>query len=239
MTKAKPQSQGGSSAVWRRLRNNFITGLIIVAPVAITLYILISLFNFFDGILGEPLSRLIWSALGLQHFATLGKRIPGVGVVVTVLLLVIAGALATNLFGRRLFSFGDQLLDRVPVVRSIYGTTKQITEALLTANKSAFKKVVLIEYPRRGMWTVGFLTGESMPQAEQASGNEEILSIFVATVPNPTSGFVILLPRSEVIFLDMSVEDGLKYVISGGVITPPARSANGRNGGERGRGGKR
>lgn len=237
MTKSRQLPQSGSSG-WRRLRNYFIAGLIIVAPVAITLYILVSLFNFFDGLLGVPLSRLIWSALGLQHYAALGRRIPGVGMVVTALLLVLAGALATNLFGRRLFGFGDQLLDRVPVVRSIYGTTKQITEALLTANKSAFKKVVLVEYPRRAMWTLGFLTGESMPQVEQATG-EQMLSVFIATVPNPTSGFVLLLPRSEVIFLDLSVEDGLKYIISGGVIAPPAPSPNGNVGVGRGRGGKR
>lgn len=232
-----PRAGGGQ--LWRRLRNNFITGLVIIAPVAITLYILLALFNFFDGFLGQSLSRLIWTGLGLEHYAVLGRRIPGVGAIVTVILLVVTGSLATNLFGRRLFSFGDQIMDRVPIVRSIYGTTKQITEALLTTNKSAFKQVALIQYPRAGMWTVGFVTSEAMQQAEQATGNEHMVSIFVATVPNPTSGFVVLLPRSEVIFLDIPVEDGLKYVISGGVITPPARPGNGGRADERGRGGKR
>lgn len=234
----RPRRSG--TIFWRRVRNSFITGLIIVAPVAITLYILVSLFNFFDGFLGQSLSKLIWTLFGLDHYAVLGRRIPGVGAIVTVILLVVTGALATNLFGRRLIDWGDQLLDRLPIVRSIYGTTKQITESLLTANKGAFKQVALVQYPRVGIWTIGFVTSEGMPQVEQAVGSSEhMLSIFVATVPNPTSGFVLLLPKSEVIILDIPVEDGLKYVISGGVITPAARPLNGGRTDERTRGGKR
>lgn len=202
----------------KKLRNNFITGLIVVAPVAITGYILVALFNFFDGFLGDQLSWLIWTAIGQDHRAIAGDRIPGVGAVVTIVLLILTGWLAARVVGRRLFQWGEQVMAKLPIVRNVYGTTKQIVDALATPNKGAFKQVVAVQYPRLGMWTIGFLTNE-FPVG--VNGSEPTCCVFVATVPNPTSGFIVMLPRTEVIFLDMPIEDGLKFVISGGVIASP------------------
>lgn len=216
--------------MWKRVRNNFITGLIVVAPVAITAYILVALFNFFDGLLGDQLSWLIWTGLGLDHRAIAGDRIPGVGAIVTIVLLIFTGWLAAKVIGQRLLHYGEGLMRRVPVVRNVYSTTKQIIDSLTNANKGAFKQVVAIEYPRLGIWTVGFLTNE-LPSSIDGAGPS--CCVFVATVPNPTSGFVVMVPRDEVIFLDMSVEDGLKLVISGGVIAPSGLPWLGGDSGDR------
>lgn len=185
----------------RRLRTYFFTGLIIVLPFLLTLYFLWVVFGFVDGLIG-PLLELI-----------LGRRMPGVGFVLTLGLILGAGVLATNYLGRRLLSWGERLFTRLPLVRSVYQTLKQVVQALLSDQEKAFRQVVLVEYPRKGVYSLAFLTGS----AEAESG---MVAAFVPTTPNPTSGFLLFVPEEEVKFLDMSVEDGLKLVVSGGVIAP-------------------
>ncbi|HHY92469.1 MAG TPA: DUF502 domain-containing protein [Firmicutes bacterium] len=185
----------------RRLRTYFFTGLIIVLPFLLTLYFLWMVFGFVDGLIG-PLLELI-----------LGRRMPGVGFVLTLGLILGAGVLATNYLGRRLLSWGERLFTRLPLVRSVYQTLKQVVQALLSDQEKAFRQVVLVEYPRKGVYSLAFLTGS----AEAESG---MVAAFVPTTPNPTSGFLLFVPEEEVKFLDMSVEDGLKLVVSGGVIAP-------------------
>lgn len=187
----------------RRLRTYFFTGLIIILPFLLTLYLLWFVFGFVDGLVG-PVLELVF-----------GRRIPGVGFVITVGLILGTGVLATNYLGRRFLAWGEKLFTRVPLVRSVYQTLKQVVQALLSDQKKAFRQVVLVEYPRKGVYSLAFLTGSR----ESAGGR--MVTAFVPTTPNPTSGFLLFLPEDEVTYLDMSVEDGLKLVVSGGVIEPP------------------
>lgn len=186
----------------RRLRTYFFTGLIIVLPFLLTLYFLWLVFGFVDGLIGPVLKLII------------GQRIPGVGFIFTVGLILGTGMLATNYLGRRLLAWGDRLFIRLPLVRSVYQTLKQLVHAVFSEKQKAFQRVVLVEYPRKGVYSLAFLTRD----VEEAG---EMVMAFVPTTPNPTSGFLLLIPKKEVKYLDMSVEDGLKLIVSGGVIVPP------------------
>ncbi|MDK2882764.1 MAG: hypothetical protein PWQ41_116 [Bacillota bacterium] len=186
----------------RRLRTYFFTGLIIVLPFLLTLYFLWLVFGFVDGLIGPVLKLII------------GQRLPGVGFIFTVGLILGTGMLATNYLGRRLLAWGERLFIRLPLVRSIYQTLKQLVHAVFSEKQKAFQRVVLVEYPRKGVYSLAFLTRD----VEEAG---EMVMAFVPTTPNPTSGFLLLIPKKEVKYLDMSVEDGLKLIVSGGVIVPP------------------
>lgn len=186
----------------RRLRTYFFTGLIIVLPFLLTLYFLWLVFGFVDGLIGPVLKLII------------GQRLPGVGFIFTVGLILGTGVLATNYLGRRLLAWGERLFIRLPLVRSIYQTLKQLVHAVFSEKQKAFQRVVLVEYPRKGVYSLAFLTRD----VEEAG---EMVMAFVPTTPNPTSGFLLLIPKKEVKYLDMSVEDGLKLIVSGGVIVPP------------------
>ncbi|MGE5577540.1 MAG: DUF502 domain-containing protein [Syntrophothermus sp.] len=192
----------------KRLRNYLITGMIILLPLVVTLYVLWTGFNIVDGLLGGLIARL------------LRREIPGAGTLVTLFLTILVGAVATNIIGKRLITFGENILARIPVVRSIYSTVKQVIDAFAVQNRDAFKRVVMIEYPRRGLYSIGFVTGEGLGEILGSRVTEELLTVFIPTAPNPTTGFFVLLPRQEVIPLEMTVEEGLKLVISGGVIIP-------------------
>lgn len=149
----------------------------------------------------------------------LGVRIPGFGVIFSLVLLIITGIIATNIFGQRLFGWGEAVLARIPLVRSIYSATKQLMQAIFATNSQAFRKVLLIEYPRTGLWTLAFLTGS--PGAEIfAHTGEAMLSVFVPTTPNPTSGFLMMIAEKDVIELKMSIDEALKFIISLGVMQP-------------------
>ncbi|MEW6724517.1 MAG: DUF502 domain-containing protein [Bacillota bacterium] len=194
----------------RRFRNWFIAGVAVLAPIGITFSILRFLFRFLDGILGPYISGY------------LPYNIPGLGALISVLLVVVAGALASNFLGRQVIRWTDLLLSRTPVVKGIYQTMRQIVDAIFASNQTAFKQVVMIEYPRRGMWSLAFVTGRAGGEVQEKT-EQEVYNVFLPTTPNPTSGYLLLLPKDDIIFLDMSVEDGLKMVISGGVLTPPSR----------------
>lgn len=192
-----------------RYRTAFFAGLIILAPAALTWIIVQWLFGALDGLLGKPLEALI------------GRPVPGLGLVLTLALILGTGILAQNYLGRRLLDYGEQLVLRVPVVRGIYGTMKQLVDALDMQKQGAFQQVALIEYPRAGIYTLAFVTGRLSGGAVcyRIAGGDCVVSVFVPTTPNPTSGFLLYLPESDVQILDMSVADGLKLVLSGGVIT--------------------
>jgi uncharacterized membrane protein len=149
----------------------------------------------------------------------LGIHIPGLGVVLSLLLLLATGIFATNFFGQRLVSWGESILSRIPLVRSIYSAVKQVMNAVLSTNSEAFRKVLLIEYPRKGMWTIAFQTGATNTEIN-TKANEEMVSLFVPTTPNPTSGFLMMLPKREVTELNMSIDEALKFIISLGVMQP-------------------
>lgn len=191
-----------------RLRRYFITGLIVFLPVAVTLSILLWLFRASDSFLGRLFTLLI------------GYSVPGLGLVVTIVAIFLVGALATNVVGRRFVAWFDRLMLRIPLARSIYSATKQLSDSILMQRRAAFQRAVLVEWPRQGMYTVGFVTGEMGGRAEAIAGRR-VINVFVMSTPNPTTGFLVLVPEDQVHPLDMSVEDGLKLMMSGGIVTPP------------------
>lgn len=191
-----------------RLRRYFITGLIVILPIAVTVNVLVWLFWTLDGFLGWVFTR--WY----------GQPAPGVGIVAMVATVIIAGALATNMLGRRIVAWFDRLVLRIPLARSIYSATKQLSDNILSQRGASFQRPVLVEWPRRGLFTVGFVTGETAGRVQELAG-QRVLNVFVISTPNPTSGFVMLIPADQVHALDMTVEDALKLVMSGGIVSPP------------------
>lgn len=194
-----------------RLRRYFITGLIVFLPVAVTVSILLWLFRTLDSFLGRLFTLLI------------GRPIPGLGLLASVAVILVIGVLATNVIGRRIVEFFERLMLRIPLARSIYSATKQLSDSIFGQRRAAFQRAVLIEWPRRGVYTVGFVTGESRGEA-QAKTPERVFNVFVVSTPNPTTGFLVLVPEEQVIPLEMSVEDALKMVMSGGIVSPPLRA---------------
>lgn len=194
------------------LRRYLIAGLLVWVPLAITVAVIDALIGFMDRTL--LLLPEQWRPESL-----LGFQIPGLGLVLTVVILLITGLLAANLFGRKVVDAWESLLARIPLVRSIYSAVKQVAETVLASNGVAFRKVLLIEYPRRGIWTLAFQTGAANREIQDHTA-AEVITVFVPTTPNPTSGFIMMLPREDVVELSMTVEEALKLVVSLGVVAP-------------------
>lgn len=195
------------------LRKYFISGLLIWIPIWATLLV----FKFLVDLLSKSLLLL---PPELQPDVLLGFHIPGIGVLITLLVIVLTGLFAANFVGRSLLMMGDSFMRRIPLVRSIYNGVKQVTETLFTPGGQSFRKVLLVEYPRKGVWSIAFQTGEVGKEIEGSFEMEPLVSFFIPTTPNPTSGFLMMAPRSEVKELDMSVDQALKFVISLGVVQP-------------------
>lgn len=201
---------------WGNVRGNFLTGLIVVAPVALTFYLIWTVIGVIDGWV------LPWVPQKYQPSDFLGINIKGYGVAIFLVFTVIIGAAAKGLFGRSLLRWGEGVVDRMPVVRSIYNGLKQIVETVLSQSSSSFKNACLIEYPRKGIWAVAFVSTETKGEIlDKVEGDEEFLSVFLPTTPNPTSGFLLFVPERDVIVLDMDVEAAAKLVISAGLVNPP------------------
>ena len=196
------------------MKKYFVTGLLIWIPLVITLMVLAWIVNTLDQI-------LLIAPAAVRPDALLGFHLPGVGVLVTLLLILITGLAAANFVGQRLVGFWESLLSRIPVVKSIYYSVKQVSDTLLSSNGQAFRKALLIQYPHQGIWTIAFQTGKPGGDAARHLG-DDFVSVYVPTTPNPTSGFFLMLPRKDAIELDMSVDDALKYIISMGVVAPPS-----------------
>lgn len=197
------------------MKKYFVTGLLIWIPLVITLMVLAWIVNTLDQI-------LLIAPAAVRPDALLGFHLPGVGVLVTLLLILITGLAAANFVGQRLVGFWESLLSRIPVVKSIYYSVKQVSDTLFSSSGQAFRKALLVQYPREGAWTIAFLTGQ--PGGDAANHlHGDYVSVYVPTTPNPTSGFFLMMPREDVIELDMSVDEALKYIISMGVVAPPLR----------------
>jgi uncharacterized membrane protein len=194
------------------LRRYLITGLVVWVPLVVTFFVLKFLVDLMDN-------SLLLLPPAWRPEALLGFKIPGLGVVLATVILLLTGLVTANLVGRKLVHVWEGILHRIPLVRSIYSAVKQVMETLLGAGGDAFRKVLLIEYPRKGIWTLGFQTGVGVGEVQHRT-SKEVVTVFVPTTPNPTSGFIIMVPRGEVVELDMSVEDGLKFVMSLGVVAP-------------------
>ncbi len=201
-------------SVGARLRANFIAGVLVTAPIAITFFVAWQVLGFIDARVTP------WIPAVYNPNTYLPFGVPGVGLVVLIGLLTAIGALTTVFLGRTLVRLSERIMDRVPVVRSVYGATKQIFHTILAQKSQAFRQVVLLEYPRRGIWALGFVTSHTEGEVQNLS-EDDLVNVFLPTTPNPTSGFLLFFPRRDLIFLSMSVEEGAKMIISGGIVTPP------------------
>ena len=198
----------------QRLRRTIMAGLTIIAPLWVTGWVLKTLFNWADGF-SAPLIRQVAKPFDYPDF-----HIPGLGFVLTFIILWVVGALATNVVGRSLWQFARETLEGLPLVRTIYAPVQQLMETLTSPGKAGFEKVVLVEYPRTGLWTLGFLAG-NVPREDEAAPAH---SIFVPTAPNPTTGFMLIVPPEQLRPTDLGVEEALKMIVSAGVVVPPALS---------------
>jgi uncharacterized membrane protein len=194
------------------MKKYLITGLLIWIPLAITIWVLELIVSTMD-------QSLLLLPPQYQPQALFGYQIPGLGALLTVLVVLVTGVLASNILGQRLVRFGEKIVGRIPVVKSIYSGVKQVSDTLFAPGGQAFRKALLVQYPREGSWTIAFLTGR--PGGDVANHlRGEYLSVYVPTTPNPTSGFFLMMRKAEVVELDMSVDEALKYVISMGVVPP-------------------
>ncbi|MHB8257311.1 MAG: DUF502 domain-containing protein [Acidiferrobacterales bacterium] len=202
-----------------RLRRYLIAGLLVWLPLAVTVVLIRFLFEIVDQTLQLLPPKV-------QPDRLLGFHLPGVGAVLVLAVLLLTGVIATNLFGRNLVRLWEELLAHIPVVRAIYSAAKQLTETLFGNSATSFRKVLLVQYPRAGMWTLAFLTGEGTHEVNRKTG-QDLVHIFVPTTPNPTAGFFLIMPRSEAIELDMSVDAGIKLILSAGAVGPDGKKNGG------------
>ena len=207
------------------MKRYLIAGLLVWLPLAVTIWVLQAVLGLLDGV-------FLWLLSGSQIVLPVGahasiqflRTVPGLGVIVMLLGLLLTGVFATNIFGQWWLRQGHRLLNKIPIVKSIYSSVKQVSDTLFSSSGNAFREAVLVQYPRAGAWTIAFVTGK--PGGEEAvhlSG--DYVSVYVPTTPNPTSGFFLMVPRADVIVLKMSVDEALKYVISMGVVAPPLPEA--------------
>jgi len=193
-------------------RRSIIAGLLVWVPLGVTVFVI----SFLVGIMDKT---LVLIPVQYQPDTLLGFHIPGLGVVLSILVVFVTGVIFANLFGRQLVSIAEYLLSRIPLVRSIYAGVKQLMETVFVSGGQSFRKVLLLEYPRKGLWTLAFQTGTDVGEAQLKTGND-VINVYVPTTPNPTSGFFIMVPKNDVVELDMSVDDGLKMLISMGAVVP-------------------
>jgi uncharacterized membrane protein len=191
--------------IYDHLKGKFFAGLFVVIPVGITIFILKFLFNFADGILGSYLDDL------LSLISHRESHLPGLGMITGAVVVYLAGILATNVLGKQLFRWGDELMSRIPLVKSIYNSSKQLTQ-VFREGKTSYRRAVFVEWPRPGVRAIGFVT------AEVERDGRRLVVVYVPTMPNPTSGFALFFPEEEVYESGMSVEDAVKFVVSGGVV---------------------
>lgn len=203
--------------VLRWLRRSLVAGLLFWAPLLASVWVVRTLVATMDR-------SLVLLPPAWRPEALLGFPLPGLGLVLALLVLLVTGIVVANILGRRLVALGEAVVHRIPLVRSIYSAVKQLLETFLSTDSKSFRRVLLIEYPRKGLWTLAFQSGEAKGELQQKT-ERRVLTLFVPTAPNPTSGFVLLVPAEEVVELDMSVEEGLRMIISLGSVAPTPRAA--------------
>jgi len=194
------------------LKRYLIAGILIWLPLGVTVLVV----RLFIDVMDRTLLLL---PVNYRPEALLGLSIPGFGILLALVIILVTGVIAANLFGRRLVSLWEAFLSRIPLVRSVYSSVKQLAETVFSSNGQSFRKVLLLEYPRRGLWTLAFQTGTDVGEAQSRTG-QDVINVYVPTTPNPTSGFFLMVPREDVQVLDMSVDEGLKMIISMGVVVP-------------------
>lgn len=202
---------------WRaRLRNLLIAGLLILAPVYLTVYVLVLLFRFMDGIFAPLIDRTLATFLGERSI-----HIPGLGIVLTLTVVVFLGWLSRQVVGQRILDNVEALIRRIPIAKSVYGATKGVLDAVSRDQADAFKRVVLVEFPRKGIYAIGFVTGTAARWTEgDPRLDEDLLPVFVPKTPNPTGGFLLLVPPREILDCTLTVEEGIRMILSGGILQP-------------------
>ena len=218
-----PATEGTPHPPGYLVKKYFITGLLIWVPLAITVWVLALIVRAMDqSLLLLPVAIRPETLLG-------GVYIPGIGVILTLLVVFVTGLITANIIGQRLVRFWEGVLSRIPVVKSVYYSVKQVSDTLFSSSGVAFRKALLVQYPRQGSWTIAFLTGQPGGDVplHLEGGATAYVSVYVPTTPNPTSGFFLMMPRKDVIELEMSVDEALKYIISMGVVAPPLRHPSG------------
>ncbi|HUS53922.1 MAG TPA: DUF502 domain-containing protein [Thermohalobaculum sp.] len=223
---AKPDGKNGEGkrrvrrppGVWAGMRANFLTGLIVVAPIVLTLYLTWNFITFVDA----KVVPLVPAPYNPRTY--IDADIPGFGLVIFLIFTTMVGYFAKRVFGKQLIRLGESIVSRMPVVRSIYNALKQIVETVLSQTKSSFRQACMVEYPRKGLWAIAFIATDTKGEIKEKQGGEEMVSVFLPTTPNPTSGFLLFVPKKDVILLDMTIEEAAKLVISAGLVVPCTKS---------------
>ncbi|MGV7222558.1 MAG: DUF502 domain-containing protein [Nitrospinales bacterium] len=200
----------------RRIRNVFLTGVAVTIPIAFTLFILNFLFKTLDNSLSPMFTALL---IKLGAPIPDGYRIPGLGVVMTLVVIFLVGLFTKNFFGAKLIQLGEMIVEKIPFVSNIYSGIKQVVTTIANTETQAFKKVVMVEFPRKDVYAIGFVSSETKGEVQQRTENE-VMNVIIPTTPNPTSGFLVFAPKEDIIELDMTIEDGIKLIISCGIVTP-------------------
>lgn len=197
-----------------KLKGFFLAGILVTAPISITVYVTWGFLNFLDS----KITPLIPAAYNPNTY--LPFSMPGLGLLIAVIFFISVGFITRNFLGRLLVRVSEYIVERLPVISTIYGAVKQIFETVMASQSDAFKEVVMFEYPRKGLWVMGFVTGLTKGEV-QALTSTEVVNVFLPTTPNPTSGFLLFVPKKDLTFMKMGVEEGIKMIVSGGIITPP------------------
>jgi uncharacterized membrane protein len=216
-TPPKPQPFSLRRSLAVRLRNYFFAGVLVTAPIGVTIYASWAIISWID----DTVAGLLPERYNPNTY--LPVDVPGVGLIMLVAALTLIGFLTANYLGRVLVRWGENIVARMPIVRSVYAALKQIFESVLGSTSTSFREVVLVEYPRREMWTLGLVIGGSYGELQEKTG-QKLYNVYLPTTPNPTSGYLVFLPREQMIPLEMAVEDCMKMIVSGGIVTPPYKS---------------
>ena len=200
-----------------KLQRYFLAGLVAVVPISLTVLVVRWTITLMDQLLLRFIPERFWPEV------LFGFALPGIGLLATFLLILLVGVLVTNYFGRSLLHLSERIMGRIPLVKGIFSLFKQVADTVLSADRQGFRKVVLIEYPRRGLWSVGFVTGTSQGEVQRVI-DQRTINVFMPTTPNPTSGYYILVPEEDALELNMTVDEAFKLIISGGMVSPPERS---------------
>ncbi len=211
--------------MWRKIRANFFAGLLITIPLFVTFWVLYFIINKLNLLLLEPIMNILVRWLPGQNVETLTKMLI---FAVFAMLLIFTGFAAKNILIRNIFGFGERILRKVPLAGAIYSGMKEISHAFLDQKSTIFKKVVLVEYPRKGIYSLGFITSETQGETQEKT-NKRLVNIFIPSTPNPATGMFMFIPQEDIISLDMSVADGIKMVISGGAVVPKVNYGNTEN----------
>jgi uncharacterized membrane protein len=197
----------------KNVKQIFLTGLAVMIPFGLTIYVMVYLISLMDGLLSILPTRF-------HPDQVLGFHIPGLGFIFTLILILAVGLTVRSILGRSLLLWGERLVYKIPLVRGIYQALKQIVHAMMSTKGESFKRVVMVEFPRKGLYTVAFVTGIATGEMQEKT-DERCINIFIPTTPNPTSGFYMMVPEDQVVRLDMSVEEAFKLIMSGGIVAPP------------------